>query len=62
MQQDCHDALRILPTADLFDRYFVEQQLTTGPQQADWSSWSDIRPETLRQKIVQTPKFWSYGK
>ncbi len=61
-QQDCQEVLSTLPAADLFYRYFVEQQLSTGLPQADWTHWSDRRPLGLRQKIIQVPKFWSYGE
>ena len=60
--QDCSHALATLPRADPFWRYHVEPQLEVAPPGYNWLGWADQRPATFRQKIAQTPKFWSSGK
>lgn len=58
---DCARALAALPHADGYYRYYVEPQVETAPPEADWQGWTDERPEQLQRKVVQVPKFWSYG-
>lgn len=60
--QDCFYALAALPQADPSYRYYFEQQLDTAPPESDWEGWTDDRPSFWRKKVVQVPKFWSYGK
>ena len=40
-------------------RFFVEQQLRTSPL-ADWPPFTDPRPASEKELIVQLPKWWSY--
>lgn len=61
VMQDCSQALAALPQADRFYRYYIEQQLETAPPESDWQGWTDERPSSFRMKLVQIPKFWSYG-
>ena len=60
--QDCTHALAALPQADEYYRYYVEPQLETAPPEADWRGWVDERPFRFQRKVIQVPKFWSYGK
>ena len=61
VMQDCSHALAALPRADASYRYYIEQQLETAPPEFDWQDWKDERPIYLRRKVVQVPRFWSYG-
>ncbi|KAL2046437.1 hypothetical protein N7G274_001884 [Stereocaulon virgatum] len=58
---DCYRAVDNLPKTDKFLRYFIEEQLATGPPQADWPGWRDLRPTTEQRKSIQVPKFWAFG-
>ena len=60
--QDCSRALAALPQADPFWRYYAEPQLQVAPPVYDWLGWTDQRPATFRQRVVQVPRFWSSGK
>ena len=60
--QDCSHTLAALPPADPFYRYYLEPQLETTPPKFDWQGWTDERPKKFQRKVVQVPKFWSYGK
>lgn len=60
--QDCSHALAALPRADRDYSYYFEQQLETAPPESDWQGWTDDRPIAFRKKVVQVPRFWSYGK
>lgn len=62
VMQDCAHALAALPQADEYFRYYVEPQLETAPPEADWQGWIDERPVGFQRKVIQVPKFWSYGK
>ena len=62
LMPDCAHALAALPRADDYYRYYVEPQLETAPPEADWQGWIDERPSQFQRKVIQVPKFWSYGK
>ena len=54
-RHDCLLALAALPATDRHPRYFIEQQLATGPPEADWQNWMGQATGVA----VQVPKFWS---
>lgn len=60
--RDCSYALAAVPQADGFLRYYIEQQLATGPPDFNWRDWKDERPSPFQTNKVQVPKFWNYGK
>lgn len=58
---DCVLAMSQLVPQDKAVRYFVEEQLRTSLQSPVWAGFKDTRPEFAQQKIVQLPKWTSYG-
>ena len=54
---DCSHALAALPRANPLWRYYIEPQVEAAPPVYDWLGWVDQRPPTLRQRVIQIPKF-----
>ena len=57
---DCIIALFQFPQ-DRTVRFFVEEQMRTQPPGASYDGFRDARPRTLREKVVQMPKWVSRG-
>ena len=57
---DCIIALFQFPQ-DRTVRFFVEEQMRTQPPEASYNGFRDARPRTLRENVVQMPKWVSRG-
>ena len=56
-QLSCEAVLVGIPQ-DTVIQYFVEQQLRRQPG-TNWVGFGDPRPPSLKQKVVEVPKWWS---
>jgi hypothetical protein len=54
---DCMGSL----SQDMAIRFFVDQQMRTFAPPAVWDQFLDTRPPQSQEKIVQLPKWISYG-
>ncbi len=58
---DCVLAMSQLISQDKAVRFFVEEQMRTSPQSPVWAGFQDTRPAFAQEKIIQLPKWTSYG-
>lgn len=58
---DCVLAMSKMVPQDKTVRFFVEEQMRTSPQYPVWMGFTDTSPEFAQQKIIQLPKWMSYG-